>query len=99
MVARVGKKYKIWGGTVAFGLAAVQEILFGRSYPVRIQIGRHKPKPKIFGFYYAFKATVARSPDADQLGPPTCAGPCDEATTPSPYDVGLFFNMGINWGR
>lgn len=43
VVARVGKKYKIWGGTVAFGLAAVQEILFGRSYPVRIQIGRHKP--------------------------------------------------------
>ncbi len=72
---------------------------FGFGAQMNFKIGKHSKKPKIFGFYYAFKATVARSPDADNLGPATCAGPCDEATSPSPYDLGLFFNLGLQWGK
>lgn len=62
------------------------------------RLGRRE-QPNIFGFYYAFRATVARSPEADLDLPATCAGPCDEATPPSPNDLGLFFNMGIEWGK
>ena len=80
------------------GILRHDDVSLGFGAQFNFKIGRHKPRPKIFGFYYAFKATIAESPNADQLGPPTCAGPCDEATAPSPYDLGIFFNMGLNWG-
>jgi hypothetical protein len=34
-----------------------------------------------------------------ETAPATCGGPCDEATQPSPNDLGIFFNMGLIWGR
>jgi len=81
------------------GVLTRDDASFGFGAQMNFKIGKHSDKPKIFGFYYAFKATVARAPDADQLGPATCAGPCDEPTTPSPYDFGLFFNLGLQWGK
>ncbi len=72
---------------------------FGIQTNFRLNRRYSQKKPKILGFYYACRAIVARSPTADQMEPVTCGGPCDEPTAPSPYDLGLFFNMGLNWGR
>ena len=53
----------------------------------------------VFGVSYAIKAVVARSPHIAGLGQPSCAGPCDTGTQQAPYDFGLFFNMGFEFGR
>jgi len=50
------------------------------------------------GLYYAAKFLIANRPDAKQL-PPTCAGPCDEPTHMIPIDLGIFFNLGVVFGR
>ena len=81
------------------GVLSRDDVNFGFGAQMNFKIGKNSDKPKIFGFYYAFKATVARAPDADDLGPATCVGPCDEPTPPSPYDFGLFFNLGLQWGK
>ncbi len=94
--AGVGRQHVAWYDG---GVLTRDDVDVGFGAQFNFKIGRHSDKPKIFGFYYAFKATIAKSPNADESGPPTCAGPCDEPTTPSPYDLGLFFNMGLNWGR
>jgi hypothetical protein len=92
----VGRQYVDWDGG---GRLSRDDVALGFGAQANFVIGRHSDKPKFIGFYYAFRASIARGPDADQPGEPTCAGPCDEATLPSPYDLGLFFNMGLNWGR
>lgn len=73
------------------------DVGFGFGGQVNFRVRREKPQ--IFGFYYAFRATVAQSPTADEMAPATCGGPCDEATPPSPHDLGLFFNMGLEWSK
>ena len=80
------------------GLLRRDDVGFGVGAQMNFQINKHSKNPKIFGVHYAFKAVVARSPDADELGPATCAGPCDEPSMPSPNDYGLFFNLGLLWG-
>lgn len=82
------------------GVLRRQDVSFGFGAQFNVRIGdRYKPNPKVFGFYYAFKATVARAPDSDKVLPPTCGGPCDYPTPPSPNDFGLYFNFGLQWGR
>ena len=72
---------------------------FGFGAQTNFRIGRRSAKPNVIGFHYAFKAFLTPSPDADAMLPATCAGPCDEPTPPSPHDLGLFFNMGLMWGK
>ncbi len=82
------------------GVLRREDVSFGFGAQFNVRIGdRYKPNPKVFGFYYAFKANIARAPGADKQLPPTCGGPCDMPTPPSPNDFGLFFNFGLMWGR
>ncbi len=73
-----------------------KDLSLGLGAQATFKIGRDKPK--YIGVYYALKAFVARSPERKDDGP-TCAGPCDQATGPSPYDVGVYFNFGVPFGR
>ena len=76
------------------------DISFGFGAKANFRLNKHRAKkPKTIGFHYAFKAFVARSPYADNTLPPTCAGPCDEPTSPSQNDLGVFFNMGMEFGK
>jgi hypothetical protein len=59
--------------------------------------GWREPRPRHFGAFLAFRATVARGPVSDQ--PAMCEGPCTVATKPSRNDVGLYFLFGLHWGR
>jgi len=92
----VGREWVYWeeGGKLTR-----DDVSFGFGAQVNFQLHRYDPKPRVLGIYYAFKGTVSRSPDADQMAPATCGGPCDEPTRPSPYDLGLFFNLGLQFGR
>jgi hypothetical protein len=51
------------------------------------------------GIYYALKATFAHAPTAYANLPPTCAGPCDNATRPISIDRSFLFNLGIVFGN
>lgn len=73
-----------------------KDISFGFGAQATFKIGRDKPK--FLGIYYAVKMTIARAPEP-KSDDPTCAGPCDEPTPPSPWDVGIFFNFGVPFGR
>jgi hypothetical protein len=75
------------------------DLAVGLGAELNIVTKRDTPHPNVFGIYYAFRMTIARAPDADKVEMATCGGPCDEATLPSPYDLGLFFNGGLSWGR
>jgi hypothetical protein len=75
------------------------DLAFGIGAELNVVTRRDTPDPNVFGIYYAFRLTVARAPDSDKIEMATCGGPCDEATLPSPYDLGLFFNVGLSWGR
>lgn len=59
--------------------------------------GWKEPRPRHFGAYFAFRAVVARAPDANL--PAMCEGPCTEATPPSRNDVSMYFHFGLHWGR
>lgn len=75
------------------------DLAFGIGAELNVVTQRDTPDPNVFGIYYAFRLTVARAPDSDKIEMATCGGPCDEATLPSPYDLGVFFNAGLSWGR
>ncbi len=75
------------------------DIGFGIGAQFNVRMNGNKRKPKVFSFYYALKVTVAESPDADKVTVPTCGGPCDEPTGPSTNDYGIFFNLGLQWGK
>jgi hypothetical protein len=79
------------------GKLSRNDVGLGVGGQVNFRVGREKPQ--VFGFYYAFRTTIAQSPTADETAPATCGGPCDEATPPSSNDLGLHFNMGLEWGR
>ena len=68
---------------------------FGAEMDIRTKKSK---KPKYWSIYYAFRMTIAKAPGTKQMEP-TCGGPCDEPTLPSPYDLGFFFNMGFTFGR
>lgn len=72
------------------------DVSMGLGGQASFRLGRDKPK--FLGFYYALKVTVADAPPRKD-NQPTCAGPCDYPTPPSPYDVGIFFNFGVPFGR
>jgi hypothetical protein len=94
--AGLGRQYIRWNEG---GVLERDDVSFGFGAQFNFMIGKNSPNPKVLGFYYAFKAMVARAPDADEMAPATCGGPCDRPTGPSPYDVGAFFNMGLQFGR
>lgn len=49
------------------------------------------------GYFMAFRTLIARGPEMDT--PAVCGGPCSSATKPSRMDLGMFFEMGLHWGR
>lgn len=73
-----------------------KDLSLGFGAQATFKIGRDKPK--FIGIYYAVKFTIARTP-GPKNDDPTCAGPCDEPTPPSPWDVGVFFNFGVPFGK
>jgi hypothetical protein len=73
-----------------------RDLAFGLGAQATFRVGRDRPR--YVGVYYAVKGWVATSPERKD-GAPTCAGPCDEATRPSPHDFGIFFNFGVPFGR
>lgn len=89
----VGSQLVQWHGGGELGR---RDLAFGVGGQMTARIGRENPK--YVGFYYAFRGLVARDP-IGKPGEPTCAGPCDMATGPSPYDVGAFFNFGVIFSR
>lgn len=75
-----------------------RDLAFGFGGQMTVQIG--KEHPRYLGFYYAFRGLVARDPtEPKQPAVPTCAGPCDRATSPSSWDLGAFFNFGVVFSR
>ncbi len=91
-----GRQFVHWD---AGGVLERDDVAAGFGGQFNFLLARHSPHPKVLGFYYAFRAFVARSPDAGTMQPATCGGPCDRPTSPSPYDLGLFFNMGLQFGH
>lgn len=73
-----------------------KDISLGLGAQATFKIGGDRPR--YVGVYYAVKAFVAQAPERKDDAP-MCAGPCDEATGPSPYDVGIYFNFGVPFGR
>lgn len=92
----VGREIVMWDEGGRLGR---NDLAFGLGAELNVVTKRDTPDPNVFGIYYAFRLTVARAPDADKVEMATCGGPCDEPTLPSPYDLGLFFNAGLSWGR
>jgi len=91
--AGVGRQYLRWYGggkltrnDVSLGLAGQLSFRFGET------------KHKKIGLFYALKVMASKRPDEKML-PPTCAGPCDEPTGPIPYDLGVFFDFAVVFGR
>jgi hypothetical protein len=76
------------------GRLSRRDISFGLGLEATFKVGEEKKK--YIGVYYAFKGLVADSPDTSDSE--TCAGPCDEATGPIPYDFGAFFSLGVTFG-
>jgi hypothetical protein len=74
-------------GVVGFGLQ------------LDVVIGRKEAKPRYFGPFVAFRAHMSRAPEHDPSVMPSCGGVCDRETRPSRNNVGLFFHVGVNWGR
>jgi hypothetical protein len=79
------------------GILDRQDLSLGFGAEIDIRQGHEKPR--FWSIYYAFRTTIAKTPGGKATGEPICGGPCDEPTFPSPYDLGLFFNMGFTFGR
>src|SRR5688500_7770367 len=75
------------------------DVAWGVGGELNVMARRDKPRPTVFSLFYAFRMTVARGPRTNKVEMATCGGPCDEPTKPSPWDLGLFFNVGFSWGR
>lgn len=75
------------------------DVALGIGGELDVMAHRRTPRPTVFSLIYAFRVTVAREPGSDEVEMATCGGPCDEPTRPSPWDLGLFFNLGLSWGR
>jgi hypothetical protein len=89
----VGNQLVQWHGG---GELSRRDLAFGIGGQMTARLGREKPS--YVGFYYAFRGLVARDP-VGKVSEPTCAGPCDMATGPSPWDMGAFFNFGVVFSR
>jgi hypothetical protein len=90
----VGNQLVQWHGG---GELSRRDLAFGAGGQMTVRVGRDKPS--YVGFYYAFRGLTARDPVKNEMSPPTCAGPCDTPTGPSPWDVGAFFNFGVVFSR
>lgn len=81
------------------GRLARNDLALGVGGELNVMVKRRSPAPSIFSLHYAFRMMIAREPPTDRVEMATCGGPCDEPTKPSPWDLGLFFNVGLSWGR
>jgi hypothetical protein len=75
------------------------DLALGIGGELNVMVKRHTPRASVFSIFYAFRMTVAKEPHSSKVEMATCGGPCDEPTKPSPWDLGLFFNLGLSWGR
>jgi hypothetical protein len=85
---RWDKGGKLGRNDVAFGVGGELNVM-----------ARRRTRPSVFSIHYAFRMSVAREPSSSRVEMATCGGPCDAPTKPSPWDLGLFFNVGLSWGR
>lgn len=81
------------------GVVHRPDLVMGFGWQMNVVIDRKSAKPKYYGPFVAFRASVARAPESTMAMPATCGGPCDSATPPPGNDISLFFHTGINWGR
>jgi len=89
----VGTQLVQWDGG---GELSRRDLSYGIGGQLTARVGKHKPT--YLGFYYAFRGLLARDPFPGKRTP-TCAGPCDTATSPSTWDSSAFFNFGIVFSR
>jgi hypothetical protein len=78
-----------WIGWNEGGRLSRRDLSLGFGFQATFKIGDEHPR--YIGIYYAMRGLVARAPERKDAGP-TCAGPCDEPTLPSPWDIGLFYS-------
>lgn len=91
-----GMQRLVWD---AGGTLTRPDLVFGIGWQLNVVLDRRSPKPRYYGPYVAFRANLSRAPESSLDVPPTCGGPCDTPTRPSPNDIGMFFHVGVNWGR
>lgn len=75
------------------------EVVLGFGWQLNVVVGRGSEKPRYYGPYVAFRASVARAPETEEGAAAICAGPCDDPSGPPRSDVSMFFHFGINWGK
>lgn len=74
------------------GVLSRPDAVFGFGFDLDVTPGgRH------YGPYVAVRSHLARGPRPP--GEASCGGPCDQATLPSRADIGVFFHMGLHFGR
>ena len=75
------------------GRLARNDVSLGVGGQIAFRFGERRAKR--VGIYYAMKVLIAPRAETKGSG---CDGPCDAATDPMPYDLGVFFNLGIPFG-
>lgn len=80
------------------GILRRNDLAIGLGAQLDVLLNKRAPTPQRFALYYALKMTIAEAPGAAERAP-TCAGPCDEPSGPQPFDLGVFFNLGLSWAR
>jgi hypothetical protein len=75
------------------------ELILGFGWQFNAVMDRKSAKPRYYGPYVAFRASLARAPELEESVAAACAGPCDTASGPPGTDVSMFFHFGVNWGR
>jgi hypothetical protein len=94
--AGTGVQRLVWD---AGGTLTRPDLVLGFGVQFNAVIGRRSAKPRYYGPYVGFRASVARAPRSSIDVPITCGGPCDTQTRPPGNDVSAFFHAGVNWGR
>lgn len=92
----LGRQFITWNEGGRLGR---NDLAFGIGAEMNIMARKDSADPHVFSIHYAVRTLIAEAPLSAKMEPPTCAGPCDEPTGPSRWDLGVFFNMGITWGR
>lgn len=75
------------------------EAVLGFGWQLNVVMDRRSERPRYYGPYVAFRASVARAPEPEDAIGASCAGPCDTPSGPPENDVSMFFHFGINWGK
>jgi hypothetical protein len=72
------------------------DLAIGLGAQATFQVGAHRPR--FIGLYMALQARISEAP-VRKHDMSICAGPCDAPTGPIPWDLGIFFDIGVPFGR